>query len=360
MTHADLRVALIGYGLAGAAFHGPLLEAVDGFEVAVVVSGDPTRAAMAARKHPSAQLVPSPDELWDREDIDLVVVASPNAHHAEQAIAALRRGFAVVVDKPIAGSVADAERLLAVAQETNGFLTVFQNRRWDGDYLTVRDIVAGERLGTIRRFESRFEVWQPTVTTQWRDDASEGAGGGVLFDLGAHLIDQAVLLFGPVSALYADWFHGRAGTRVDDDTFVALQHESGVVSHLWTSRLAADPGPRFRLLGSRGAFTKHGLDSQEEQSLAGLGPGSVEWGLEPPEHRAQLNYGGQTVAVPLRAGAYQDFYIQLRDALRAGGRPPVEPAEALYTLRLLIAAGLSAAEGRVVSVDGQGRVASAE
>ncbi|AYG03638.1 Gfo/Idh/MocA family oxidoreductase [Gryllotalpicola protaetiae] len=361
MSQAVLRVALIGYGLAGETFHGPLLEATSGYEVAVVVTGDPGRAAKAARNHPAARIVATVDELWQASaDLDLVVVASPNAHHADQAIAALRHGLAVVIDKPIAGTVEDAERLLAVRDETGGFLSIFQNRRWDSDFLTVKDLVASERLGTIRRFESRFELWQPAVTQAWRDDADAAAGGGVLIDLGAHLIDQAVQLFGPVASLYADQFHGRAGTQVDDDSFVALHHESGVVSHLWTSKLAADLGPRFRILGSRGAYSKRGLDPQEDQAQHGLGPASASWGVDVPENWGRLSDGETEVVIPSRPGAYQGFYIELRDAIRSDGRPPVAPEDSLYTLRLLAAARVSATEGRAVSVDGLGRVADAE
>jgi scyllo-inositol 2-dehydrogenase (NADP+) len=354
----DICVALIGYGIAGSRFHGPLIEATTGLELSAVVTSNPERAQQVASTHKSARVLASVEDIWaDPTQFDVVVVASPNAMHAEHAEAALRAGLTVVVDKPLAGTLEDAERLLAAAAESTGRLTAFQNRRWDADFLTVRDIVDGARLGDVRRFESRMERWQPEVKEGWREHADARAGGGVLFDLGAHIIDQAVQLFGPVASVYAEQFKTRAGVSVDDDSFVALRHDSGVVSHLWMSKTSAENDARFRLLGARGAFMKSGIDPQEDQAMTGVPVGSSTWGAEDPANWGTLTDGTDTVRIPSRLGAYQEFYIGLRDALDNGRPLPVDPADSLYVLRLIAAARTSATTGSIVAVNADGKAA---
>ncbi len=199
------RVGIIGYGMAGRVFHAPLVAATPGLEVAVVVTGDAARTAQARADHPGADVVPDAEALLGRPDpVDLVVVAAPNQAHLPLARRSLAAGMAVVVDKPLAASAGEGRWLVEEADRTGGLLTVFQNRRWDGDFLTVRRLVAAGRLGRVHRFESRFERWRPYVRTgSWREDPDPARAGGQLFDLGSHLIDQALVLIGPATSVYA-------------------------------------------------------------------------------------------------------------------------------------------------------------
>ena len=351
MAALPLRVGLLGYGLAGRAFHAPLIAACPGLRLAAVVSRDPDRRAALRVAHPDAIALDTPEQLFERaSELDLVVVATPNRSHAPLARAALTAGLPVVVDKPFAVSAEEARALIELARATGRPLTVFQNRRWDGDFLTVRRLLAEGALGTVHRFESRFERWSPAPRATWRESGDPADAGGLLFDLGAHLIDQALQLFGPARAVYAELDGRRSGAATDDDAFVALVHRSGTRSHLWMSKVAAQRGPRFRLLGSRAAYTKHGLDGQEPAMVAGGIPGSPGWGEEPPERGGALGEDGATRPVATEAGCYLRFYEAMVAAVASGAAVPVDPADAVASLDVIAAARSSAARGEVVTL----------
>jgi len=344
-------VALLGYGLAGAVFHAPLIAAVDGLELSAIVTRDPERRARAERDFPDAELLESADEVWARPgDFEVVVVAVPNRVHVPLARAAIEAGIAVVVDKPLASGASEARELVDAARAHHVLLTVFQNRRWDGDFLTVSRLVGEEALGRVFRFESRFERWRPQLSGGWRELAAPEEAGGLLFDLGSHLVDQALALFGPARRVYAELDVRRPGARVDDDSFVALTHATGVRSHLWMTTVAAQPGPRLRVLGDRAAYVKYGLDVQEEALQQGLRPGQVGWGAEPEERWGLLGAGDRVERIRTEPGAYQRFYEGVAASLREGAPPPVDPEDAVSVLEVLDAARTSAAEGRVVDV----------
>ena len=345
----ELRVALMGYGHAGAVFHGPLIAATAGLRLATVVTADPARRARAAAAHPDAGLLADAESLWaDAGELDVVVIATPNRTHVPLAMSAIESGLAVVIDKPIAATAADAQRVMDAARAKRTLLTVFHNRRWDGDFLTLQRLIAERAAGDVARFESRYERWRPIVKDGWRMHAAPDEAGGLLFDLGSHLIDQALLLFGPVRSVYAQLDSRRPGVTVDDDTFVALTHDSGVRSHLWMSSVAAQPGPRFRLLGSDGAFVKYGLDVQEDALRAGLDPRSAGWGAEPPARWGRLGVGDDTRTIATVPGDYPSFYRTLATAIRNGGAPPVDPRDAVATLRVIEAAQQSVRSSAVV------------
>ena len=344
-----IRVALLGYGLAGAVFHAPLIAAVDGLALAAIVTQSEERRSQARREHPGAALLGSAEEVWERAgEVDLVVVASPNRFHVSLARAAVAASRAVVVDKPLAASVDEARALVRDARERGVLLTVFQNRRWDGDFLTVRRLLEADELGTVARFESRFERWRPQLSGGWRETGEPEDAGGLLYDLGSHLIDQALQLFGPAAEVYAELDARRAGARTDDDTFVALTHESGVRSHLWMSAIAAQQGPRLRILGSAGSFTKSGLDVQEDALRDGGDPRDPGWGREPEDHWGELSTGDGARRIETVPGAYQRFYEGVVGALREDAPPPVDPDQVVAALEVLDAARLAAAERRVV------------
>ena len=345
------RVALIGYGLAGAVFHAPFIEAVDGLELAAVVTRDPERRERVQREHPHAELLESAGEVWRRRDeLALVVVAAPNRAHVDLARAAIEAGLGVVVDKPFAPTAAAAHELVDLARKQAVPLTVFQNRRWDGDVLTLRRLVAEEALGSVFRFESRFDRWRPALRGGWRESGAEEEAGGLLYDLGSHLVDQALQLFGPARSVYAELDTRRTGAEADDDAFVAVTHESGVRSHLWMTVLAAQPAPRLRALGDRAAYVKHGIDVQEEQLLAGLRPGDAGWGIEPEERWGSLGAGDDVRRVPTEPGAYERFYEGVVPWLRGEAPPPVDPEDAVATATVVDAARESARRGRVVEL----------
>ena len=280
----------------------------------------------------------------------MAVVTTPNVTHVPLALAALDAGLAVVVDKPFAPTVTEARRVIVEAARRGLPLTVFHNRRWDGDFLTVQRLMAEGRLGTVARYESRFERWRPATRQNWREHGAAGEGGGLLFDLGSHLIDQALVLFGPVRSVYAELDRRRPGSEVDDDGFVALSHESGVRSHLWMSSVSAQGGPRMRVLGSLGAYTKRGLDVQEAALRAGQRPGPG-WGIEPAEHWGLLGIDGSAAPFPTEPGDYRRFYEGVVAAVRDGKPVPVAPADAVAVIELIEAAQASAAAGCTVAVD---------
>lgn len=335
-SRGPIRTAVVGFGVSGRVFHAPFLAADHAYSLDVIVTADPERAAEAERLHPGASVVADIEAMLARAgELDLVVVGTPPATHAAIVAASLDAGLDVVVDKPFAVSSAEGRALLEHAAGLGRRLTVFQNRRWDGDFLTVRELVHSGRLGRVRRFESRFEWWKPEVRASWKAEATPAEGGGILFDLGTHLIDQAVQLFGPVAEVHAELAANRPGGRADDDAFVALRHESGTISHLWMNSMAAQFGPRFHVLGSRSGYTSHGLDGQESALDAGISPLDPDYGTTPPEQWGLLGIEGSLAPHPTRRGDYGAFYRRLTDAIRGDGPVPVDPGDALTVLELI-------------------------
>jgi scyllo-inositol 2-dehydrogenase (NADP+) len=326
-----LRAGMAGYGLAGEVFHAPLIDSVDGIQVAGIVTTNSERAETARAAFPDAAVVASVDELWDA--IDVLVVAAPDRAHLPLALAAFERDVPVVMDKPMASSLEEAERMV----EAGGRLTVFQNRRLDGDFLTLRGVVERGELGTVTRFESRFERFRPEVDGGWRELGDAAEGGGLLLDLGSHLVDQARELFGSPLSVYAELDRRRPGAQVDDDVFIALEHDGGVRSHLWMSAIAPLFGPRFRVSGSAAGFASDGLDPQEAQLADGMRPGDPGYG-EGPEG--------------ILPGAYQRFYEGVVSWLRDGAPAPVDPQDSLACLRVLEAARRSAESRSVIELEG--------
>jgi predicted dehydrogenase len=340
-----LRVALVGYGPAGAYFHGPLIAGTAGLELDTVVTGNPERREQARAEFPGVRFAAKAEEVWSRADeLDLVVIAAPNRTHVPLATAALTAGLPVVVDKPLAATAAQARALAVLAEERRLMLAVFQNRRWDSDFRTLRDLLERGELGEVHRFESRFERWRPQLKGGWRESDDPAEVGGLLYDLGAHLIDQALTLFGPARTVYAETAALRPGAGAVDDAFVALTHVGGVRSHLWMSSVAARFGPRFRVLGSRGGYVVHGLDPQEAALRAGRRPGKGgegSWGEVPPADWGTLGTPDATEAVPSLPGDYPAFYAAVESALRDGSAPPVTALDAAASLAVIEAAASS-------------------
>jgi predicted dehydrogenase len=348
-------VGLVGYGLAGSVFHTPLIAATEGLVLDTVVTSNPERQEQARAGFPDVRICATADELWPLAgELDLIVVASPNKTHVPIATAALEAGLPVVVDKPIAGTAADARGLAALAEERGLLLSVFQNRRWDNDFLTLRKLLAEGGLGDVWRFESRFERWRPQPKGGWRESGDPAEIGGLLYDLGSHVVDQALVLFGPAASVYAESDVRRAGAQADDDTFIALTHTGGVRSHLYVSATTAQLGPRFRVLGSGAGYVKYGLDPQEAALREGLLPGP-RWGQEPEALWGRMGAGESPLTgggnpVPTVPGDYPAYYAAIVKALREGGPNPVTAHEAAAALDVLEAARRSARESVVVTL----------
>jgi scyllo-inositol 2-dehydrogenase (NADP+) len=354
-----LRVGLVGYGLSGSVFHAPLIAATPGLVLDTVVTTSEERRRQARDEFPRVRFADTPEQLWSGpgERAELIVIASPNRTHTPIAKAALEAGVPVVVDKPLTGTAAEARELAALAESRGTLLAVFQNRRWDNDFLTVRRLMEAGEFGEVQRFESRFERWRPQPKGGWRESGAPEDLGGLLYDLGSHVVDQALSLFGPAARVYAESDVRRPGAEVDDDTFIALTHASGVRSHLSVSATAAQLGPRFRVLGSAAGYVKFGLDPQEADLRAGLRPGGegTRWGSEPEDRWGRIGAGespltGGGTAVRTERGDYPAFYAAVEQALRTGGPAPVTAWEAADALDVLEAARRSAREGITVDI----------
>ncbi|MFE9607067.1 Gfo/Idh/MocA family oxidoreductase [Streptomyces sp. NPDC006012] len=354
-TGTPLRVGLIGYGLAGSVFHAPLISATDGLALDTVVTSNPERQRQARTEFPDVRLAAGPDELFARADgLDLIVIASPNKTHVPLATAALKADLPVVVDKPLAGTAAEARELAALAEQRGLLLSVFQNRRWDNDFLTLRGLLAEGALGEVQRFESRFERWRPQLKGGWRESGDPAEIGGLLYDLGSHIVDQALVLFGPATRVYAESDVRRDAAEADDDTFIAITHAGGVRSHLYASATTAQLGPRFRVLGSRAGYVKYGLDPQEAALREGRRPGPG-WGTEPESLWGRIGSGqspltGGGTPVPTLPGDYPAYYAAVAGALTGAGPHPVGALAAADALDVLEAARRSARDGVAVTL----------
>ena len=349
-----LRVGLVGFGLGGQSFHAPLISVTPGMTLATIVTSNEERVRQAGRTYPKARIVTSVKSLWERAaDHDLVVITTPNRFHAALALDALAVGLPVVVDKPFARSSAEALRVIHFAREKGLPVIPYHNRRWDSEYLTLRRLIDLGTLGRVFRFESRLERWRPQLKDGWRERGESDEAGGLLYDLGTHLIDQALSLFGPVKQVYAELDLRRRAAQTDDDAFVALSHSNGVRSHLSTSVVAAHFGPRMRVLGELGAFVKQGADPQEAALRSGMLPIGPDWGMELPGAWGFVTDGTHKQPVPSEPGAYQNFYAGIAAMLRGAAPPPVPPEDAVAGLRIIEAAQCSAAEHRVIELESE-------
>jgi scyllo-inositol 2-dehydrogenase (NADP+) len=343
----DILVGLVGFGTAGRVFHAPVIERVPGLRLSAIVQRS---SDTAASLHPHARSVRTLDELLADDRIRLVVIATPNATHADLARRCLEAGRHVVVDKPFAVSSAEAAPLIAVARRCERLLTVFHNRRWDGDFLTVQRLIEEQTCGRTVLVESRFERFRPDRRPgSWRE--RQEPGSGILFDLGSHLVDQAVTLFGPPEAVTGDVRIERDWAVVDDAFDVTLHYPTHRVL-LRSSMLASAPGPRFVVRGTSGSYVKYHLDPQEAQLAAGGADGRF-WEQEPRERWGTLTRsagaGTASEVLPTEAGDYRGFYVNVRDAIRGTAALSVTAEQALDVIRLLELARESSSQRRTLS-----------
>jgi len=337
-----MNVGLVGYGLAGSVFHAPLIQSVTGLKLAAVVTSRAEQLGEGLRVYPNL------DDLLSDRSVGVVVIASPTALHFEHARAALFAGKHVVVDKPLSTTVKEADELIALASHEKRVLTVFQNRRWDGDFLTIQRLTRENALGHLHYYEAHFDRFRPQIKKGWRE--VPGPGSGILFDLGAHLIDQALCLFGMPGAVTADVLAQRADAQVDDYFHVLLDYgKRRAVLH--ASTLVTDGGYRLIAHGDAGSFLKRGLDTQEDALKRGVRPGAPDWGADDPQNYGELTpASGERQKIITNRGCYEHFYAALAKCLTEGAPPPVDPRDSRNGLHIIEAALRSSKERRTIAL----------
>lgn len=346
----QVRWALAGFGAGGRVFHAPMIAAAAGMELAAVVSTNPARADEARAL--GLDVVEDIPALVAR-GVEGVTITTPAGTHVALAHQALAAGLHVVVDKPFALTAAQARAVVTHAEEERRQLSVYQNRRWDGDYLTIAALLRDGRLGEVSRYESRVERFHPALPS-WLTDLPSIEGGGTLVDLGPHLIDQAMQLFGRARTVFAELATFGRTSAAENDIRLSIVHEAGVHTTVVASLAAAAEGHRFLVNGDRGGITIDGFDVQEAQLFGGGTPRSLGplWGREPDDRAGHLVVDGDASRIPLLAGRWTAFYPAMASAVRDGTPVPVDPNDAVHVCEIFDAARLSAAEGRVVTVSG--------
>jgi scyllo-inositol 2-dehydrogenase (NADP+) len=345
-----VRVGLIGFGLAGQAFHAPVIRGVEGLELACILERHGSRAK---EKYPAVRVARTLEELLADREIRLCVVATPNDSHAALARACLEAGRDVVVDKPFAPTMAECEELVRIARERRRLLTVYHDRRWDGDFRTVQQIVQSGELGEIAEYEMRFDRFRLEAKDgAWRERADQPASG-VLWDLGPHLIDQALILFGEPQAITASAFCQRKTSQVDDAFDVCLEYPR-LRAMLRARIVAYAPGPHCLIHGTKGSFVKYGMDPQEERLRGGEIPQGTDWGADWGEDPQDLwgtltRVGEPGRKVKTARGDYRAFYANVRDAIEKGALLEVTLEQAMQTMRALLLAHKSSRERRTVT-----------
>lgn len=336
-----IRAGLIGYGLGGMAFHAPLIHAVPELVLAAVVT---SRADLVQERYPQVEVVADVATMLADPSIELVVVSTPNDTHFPLAKAAIEAGKHVVVDKPFANTIAEAEALVALAEAKGRMLTVFHNRRWDSDFLTLRTLLDQGRLGEITLYEAHWDRFRPALRDSWHENA--GPGGGNLIDLGPHLIDQALALFGHPEWVTADLIAQRQGSLVDD-YFELTLHYGRMRAVLSSASIVPAPRPRFAVHGTQASFVKHGLDPQEAQLRAGGRPDDPGYGVEEPaQYGTLIASDGSRQPVSSERGDYRRFYSGVAQAIAEQEPPQISPADALAVMRVIELARRSAIERR--------------
>lgn len=341
-----LNVGLIGYGLAGKVFHAPLIGAVEGLRLTHVVSSD---ASKVHSDLPRVQVLPNAEALFAVPELHVVVIATPNSSHFPLAQQALLAAKHVVVDKPFVTRAADGEELMRLAAARRSVLSVFHNRRWDNDFLTLCEVVRSRLLGEVHTYEAHFDRFRPQVLERWREQ--DLPGSGVLYDLGAHLIDQALVLFGRPQTVSAQTGVQRAGGKSVDHFRLVLGYRDRTAV-LRAASLVRNPGPRYQVHGTRGSFLKHGIDPQEDALRRGGRPGDPGWGRDAHGDYGEITFDSGALQISGRvetlSGCYDTFYRELHKAIVAGEAPPVSARDGVEVVRVIEAAMKSAHTGMLV------------
>ena len=345
-----IKTGLASFGMSGKVFHGPLLLANPGFEISAIVERNKN---LSRELYENSRLTRSFEELISIKEIELIIVNTPDYLHFDHARLALEAGKHVLVEKPFTQNYEDAIRLIELAKSKNLVLSVFQNRRWDGDFLTVKKVIKEKMLGRLVSYEAHFDRFRNYIQENtWKEEAS--AGTGIVFNLGSHLIDQAVVLFGTPTAVSADIRTLRTGGKVDDYFEIQLEYSGNMNVKVCGSMLVKEPGPRFILHGTEGSFLKWGTDPQEQDLKDGKVPGQAGWGKENEEDWGMLNtiengkkFRGELETIP---GNYQKFYDDLYLTIREGAEVPVKAEDSALGIKIINAAFQSMREKCVIKL----------
>lgn len=342
-----VQTGIVGYGNGGRLFNATILDSVEGFRITKIMTSNESNISAARADFPAAEVVSKFTDLTKDPDIDLVVITTPNHLHNELAKKALKAGKNVVVEKPFTPTVEEADELIQLASKNNLVLSVNHNRRWDSDFLTVKKIVEGKKLGDIVDYEAHFDRFRNEVANGWKED-KKNAGSGILYDLGSHLIDQALTLFGPPKEIYADLRKQRKNAEVPDN-FEVLLYYPNLKASLKASALVKEKGPTYSLHGTKGSFLKYGIDSQEEMLKSGLKPtGNWGWGQESQELWGKLDVLEESAIIESETGDYRKFYQNIYEAITQNAELEVKPEQAREVIRVIERALQSSKEKRVV------------
>ncbi len=338
-----IKTAIVGFGISGQSFQAPILQAISQIDLRAVVSSNGERVRSQL---PEVAVYADISQLLHDPEIELVIIATPNDLHHQQAAEALRAGKHVVVEKPITVSSSDGDALIELAQQYDRKLSVYHSRRYDGDFLTIKQLLAEQRLGDIHTFYSSYNRYRPAVKDRWREVNVPGAG--ILYDLGSHLIDQTLCLFGNPIAVQATLRNQRPGSQATDHFHLVLSYpDTDVILH--GNCLSTIAGPRFQVFGTEGSFIKHGMDPQEDYLRNFQGPETTGWGKDIPEHYGILTaIDGESVVVPTMNGGYEQFYHQMSHAIRHNQPVPVAPEQAIDVIKIIESSYLSSQENRTV------------
>ncbi|MDV6250355.1 oxidoreductase [Vibrio sp. EA2] len=329
MTFSPIKTAVIGYGFSAKTFHIPFVSALDEFDLVAISTSN---GEAVTKDWPTAQHYASASDLLSSSDAELVIITAPNDVHFDLAKQALENGKHVIIEKPFVTNVSDGEALIALAKEKGLILSVYHNRRWDGDFLTVKKLIEEKRIGELRHFESHFDRFRPEVRQRWREQATDG--GGILFDLGSHLIDQALELFGLPDAISAECKMMREGST-NVDYFDVVMHYPNHLAIVHGDLFSAGPNKRFTLKGTGGSFEKLGLDPQEPRLIEGISPIEPSWADETPDDYGYFYNADNREAVVTEQGGYQHYFLQMADAIRNNTAPPVSAEDALWNIKLI-------------------------
>lgn len=339
-----IGVGIVGFGFSSTTFHLPLLQTIEDYDIRAVLS---SKEEVVKETLPNANVVSTIDELVKRNDIELVVITSPNATHFPYVKEAILHGKHVVVEKPFVVSIEEGEELISLAEQHNVMVSVYHNRRFDNDFLTVKKLLAENRVGNVYAYEAHYDRFRPHVRDRWREKNLPGSG--ILYDLGSHLIDQALSLFGKPDAISADVVKQRPGAEIDDYFHVVLHYGvKRVILH--SSSYVKQAGPHFTVHGDKGSIIKYGMDSQEEQLKNGMKPGENGYGVDAEENFATLETEERLERIPTEVGCYDVYYKGVRDSILNGEKPPVTAQEGLAVIKLIQLAIESSETGRVISV----------
>tara|TARA_R110001583_G_scaffold38455_5_gene124311 strand:+ start:3909 stop:4961 length:1053 start_codon:yes stop_codon:yes gene_type:complete len=340
-----IKTAIVGYGFSAKTFHLPFIDALPEFDVSAISS---SQVDAVKQDWPNAMHYFTAEEMLQNSDSQLVIITAPNDVHFSLAKLALENNKHVILEKPFVTKIADGQTLISLAEEKGLVLSVYHNRRWDGDFLTVKKLITENKLGDIKYFESHFDRFKPIVRQRWREQSQDG--GGILFDLGPHLIDQTLQLFGLPEAVTAQCKVMREGST-NIDYFNLTLHYPDKLALLNASLFCAGPNLRFNIQGDRGNYRKLGLDPQEERLKAGVQPNTTDWSKENEEQYGHLYFEESSQVAVTECGGYQHFYLQMADAINSGAKPPVSAKDALWNIRLIELAMKSSRLGKTIKVE---------